>query len=100
MRRYPPSDTHSDALGARSIAPRDLAHDCLAHDLPTHHMQSDRDVRAAACGDVASERWADTSMSEGSVVIGCFRDPAGSTVVAGDVMVVGDVWCATSRGGT
>src|SRR5437868_7183719 len=30
-------------------------------------------------------------MSAGSVVIGCFRDPAGGALVAGDVIVVVDV---------
>lgn len=59
-------------------------------------MQSDRDVRAAACGDVASERWADASMSAGSVVIGCFRDATGGALVAGDVIVVVDVVRATT----
>jgi len=54
-------------------------------------MQSGRDVRTESCGDDASERWADASMSAGSVVIGCFRDPAGGALVAGDVIVVVDV---------
>src|SRR5947209_20563504 len=50
----------------------------------------------SACGNVASERWADARMSAGSVVIGCFRDPAGGTLVAGDVIVVVDVVRATT----
>lgn len=35
-------------------------------------------------------------MSAGSVVIGCFRDPAGGALVAGDVIVVVDVVRATT----
>lgn len=35
-------------------------------------------------------------MSAGSVVIGCFRDPAGGVLVAGDVIVVVDVVRATT----